>query len=62
VSLNPIPLSVVVVLGFVTVKLKLVEPLSGIEAAPNDFEIVGGATTVTLAFDVLPVPPSFEVT
>src|SRR5882672_8025563 len=44
------------------VKVKLVEPLSGMLAAPNALMMTGGATTVTLALDVLPVPPSVEVT
>src|SRR6266852_3184496 len=44
------------------VKVKLVVPLSGMLAAPNALMITGGATTVTLAFEVLPVPPSVDVT
>src|SRR5256885_13802794 len=31
-------------------------------AAPNALMITGGAATVMLAFEVLPVPPSVEVT
>src|SRR5882757_1032351 len=44
------------------VKVRLVEPFSGIEPAPKALIITGGATTVMLEFDVLPVPPSVEVT
>jgi hypothetical protein len=44
------------------VKVKLVEPFSGMLAAPKALIITGGAATVTLALDVLPVPPSVEVT
>src|SRR5215471_11092104 len=44
------------------VKVRLVEPFNGIEAAPNALMITGGATTVIDAFAVLPVPPSVEVT
>jgi hypothetical protein len=44
------------------VKLKLVEPFNGIEAAPNALEIVGGPTTVMEALEVLPVPPFVELT
>src|SRR6266567_888458 len=44
------------------VKVKLVEPLSGMLAAPNALMMTGGATTVTVALEVLPVPPSVEVT
>jgi hypothetical protein len=36
-------------------------PFSGIEAAPNVLLITGAPTTVMLAFEVLPVPPSVEV-
>jgi hypothetical protein len=62
VSLKPTPVNVAVVLGLVTVKLKLVEPFSGMLAAPNAFVRVGAATTVMEAFEVFPVPPSVEVT
>src|SRR5262249_4643197 len=62
VSLKATPLSAVVVLLFWMVKVKLVEPFSGIEAAPKALMITGGATTVIEAFAVLPVPPSVEVT
>jgi len=62
VSLNATPLSAVVVLLFWMVKLSEVEPFSGIEAAPKALMITGGPTTVIEAFDVLPVPPSVEVT
>jgi hypothetical protein len=44
------------------VKLKLVEPFSGMEAAPNALMITGGPVTVMDAFEVLPVPASVEVT
>src|SRR5215831_19757906 len=44
------------------VKVRLVEPFKGIEAAPKALMITGGATTVIEAFEVLPVPPSVEVT
>src|SRR5260370_39316794 len=62
VSLKPIPLSTVVVLLFWMVKVNEVVPLSGMLAAPNALMITGGATTVILALEVLPVPPSVEVT
>ena len=44
------------------VKVNEVTPFSGIEAAPNALMITGGDVTVIVAFDVLPVPPSVEVT
>src|SRR5713226_1778642 len=44
------------------VKVRLVEPVSGMLAAPNALMITGGATTVMLALEVFPVPPSVEVT
>src|SRR5262249_38887342 len=40
----------------------VVDPFNGIEAAPKDLMITGGATTVIEAFEVLPAPPSVEVT
>ena len=62
VSLKPTPVSATVVFGLVMVKLSEVEPFSGMLAAPKTFAIVGGATTVMEAFDVLPVPAFVEVT
>src|SRR5882724_4771524 len=62
VSLKPTPPSAVVLLLFWMVKLNEVEPFNGILAAPNALMITGGAVTVMLAFAVLPVPPSAEVT
>src|SRR5712691_11066856 len=44
------------------VKLRLVVPPSAIEAAPNALLSVGGAITVIEALEVLPAPPSVEVT
>ena len=38
------------------------EPFNGMLAAPNALMITGGPVTVIEAFDVLPVPPSVEVT
>src|SRR5262249_36080557 len=62
VSLKATPVSPTVVLLFWMVKLKLVEPFNGIEAAPKALLMVGGATTVIDAFAVLPVPPLVDVT
>ena len=61
-SVNAIVVRAVVALGFVTVNVRDVEPLSGILAAPNAFARVGGVTTVSVALEVFPVPPSVEVT
>jgi hypothetical protein len=61
VSLNATPVAATAVVFWI-VKLRLVEPFSGIEAAPNALLIVGGPTTVMLALDVLPVPLSVAVT
>ena len=44
------------------VKVKLVAPFSGMLAAPNALMITGGATTVTLALDVFPVPAVVALT
>jgi hypothetical protein len=56
VSLKPTPVSAVAVFGLVMVKLSEVDPFSGMLGAPKAFEIVGGATTVIEALEVLPVP------
>ena len=58
VSLNATPVRspAAVVFGLLMVKVTVVVPFNGIEAAPKPLEIVGGATTVIDAFDVLPVP------
>jgi hypothetical protein len=61
VSVKPTPVNAVGLL-FWMVKLKLVEPFSGMLAAPNALIMTGAPTTVMEAFDVLPVPPSVEVT
>jgi len=63
VSLNAIPVSDVVLLaGLVMVKVAVVVPFTGIAAAPNALEIVGGATTFSRAvLLVVPVPPWVEV-
>jgi len=44
------------------VNCRLVEPFSGTLPAPKALMIVAGATTVIEAFEVLPEPPSVEVT
>ena len=62
VSLKPTPVSVVVVLLLFTVKLKLVEPFNGIEVGLKTVAMEGGATTVSEALEVLPVPALVEVT
>jgi hypothetical protein len=46
----------------VTVKLREVEPFSGIFAAPNVFLMVGTAATFKFAVAVFPVPPIVDVT
>jgi hypothetical protein len=44
------------------VNVSEVEPFNGMLAAPNALIMTGGATTVIEALEVLPVPPSVEVT
>src|SRR6478609_1681184 len=63
VSLNAIPFSALVLLaGLVIVKVAVVVPFTGMAAAPNALEIVGGATTFSGAvLLVVPVPPWVEV-
>lgn len=61
-SVKPTPVRALPEFGFWIVKLKLVEPFSGMLAAPNAFVSAGGPETVRLAFEVFPVPPLVEVT
>ena len=61
-SMKATPVSPVALFGFVMLNVTLVVPFSGMLAAPKDFVIVGGTTTMTLADAVLPVPPLVEVT
>src|SRR5262249_41684358 len=61
-SINPTPVRVVVALLLVIVNVSVVVPPSGIVAAPNDFEMVAGPTTVMVAvLLVAPAPLSFEL-
>jgi len=62
VSVKATPERLWVTLLFRTVKLSDVEPFSGMLAAPNDLVIAGGAVEVTVALEVLPVPPLAELT
>src|SRR5258706_601745 len=63
VSVNATPVSgSALAAGLVMVKVSEVVAFSAIEAAPKALTSTGGPTTVMLAFDVLPVPPSVEVT
>jgi hypothetical protein len=61
-SVNPTPVAEPFPVGLVIVNDRLVDPFSGIDAAPNDLEICGGATTVTVSVALAPLPPSFELT
>jgi len=61
-SVKATPVNPTVVLGFVMVKLREVEPFSGMLAAPKVLAMVGGATTVMEAFEVLPVPAVTSLT
>ena len=62
VSLNATPVSPTVVFELVMVKLSEVEPFSGMLAAPKALMMIGGPITVMEAVEVLPVPPSVDVT
>ena len=62
VSLKPTPVNAVPAFGLLIVKLSEAVPDTAILGAPNALMIPGGATTVMLAFEVLPVPPLLEVT
>ncbi len=56
VSVKPTPLNDDDEFGFATVKVNVVDPFNGTDGAPNDFVRLGGATTVTDALAVFPVP------
>jgi hypothetical protein len=61
-SVKATPLRALAVFGLVTVKLKVLLLFSGTLFGLNDFEIVGGATTIKVSEAVPPVPPSVELT
>src|SRR4029077_5994336 len=62
VSVKAMPESGTVAFGFVSTRSRFVVPPSGIDPAPNDLAIVGGATTVTVAvFEAAPAPDSVEL-
>ena len=61
VSVKLMPVKVPMAFGFVTVKLKLVVPPTGMVAAPKLFVMLGGPSTVMLAVPAVPVPPSGEL-
>lgn len=62
VSLTERPVRPTLELGLVIVNVRLVDPLSGIVAAPKALVMVGGVATLRFAEAVLPVPPLVEVT
>src|ERR1700722_93648 len=61
-SITPTPVSDAVAFGLVIVKLSDVVPFRRMLLAPNDLLIVGGATTVSVAEAVPPVPLSLVLT
>src|SRR5262249_39050686 len=62
VSLTLTPVSPTLVFVLVIVKVSDVVPAITIDAAPNAFAMLGGATTVRLAIAVVPVPPLAALT
>jgi len=62
-SMNATPVSgMVFEPGLTRVNVKLVEPFSGMLAAPNALAMAGGAATAKVAEAVLPAPPLVDVT
>lgn len=61
-SEKPTPVKATVAFGFVSRKLKVVLWVATTLDALNDFEMVGGPTTVNVAIEVFPGPPFVEVT
>jgi hypothetical protein len=62
VSVNATPVSGTPELGFVMLKVRLVDPFSAMLGTPNALVMVGGEATVSVAEAVLPSPPLVEVT
>src|SRR5947207_6603758 len=61
-SVKLTPLSVLAVLGLMMVKLNVLVAFNAMLVGLNPLLMVGGATTVMLAFAAIPGPPSVEVT
>lgn len=62
VSVKATPVSATVALGFRMLNERCVAPFNGILAFPNNFVIIGGATTVMDALEVFPVPATVSDT
>jgi len=62
VSVKPTPVSATPAFGLVTVMARADVPPEAIFAGVNDFTIVGGCKTASVAEALLPVPPSVDVT
>src|SRR5271156_44 len=60
VSVNEMPFTNRLVLLLLRANVRLVVPLSGTVAAPNDLAIVGGLITVRFAEEVFPLPAAVE--
>jgi hypothetical protein len=61
-SVKPTPLRALAVFGLVMVKLSVLLVFNATVVGLKALLIVGGATTVMLALETLPTPPSVEVT
>ena len=61
-SVKPTPVKPALVFGLVSVNVSVEVPPGAIGFGEKDLMIVGGATTVTLAEAVFPVPPFAEAT
>jgi hypothetical protein len=61
-SATETPVRASVEFGLLMVKVRLVDPLSGIVATPNALVTVSGDATLRFAVAVLPVPPLVELT
>ncbi len=60
VSVNPIPVSVWLGFGLLSVKVNVVVPFTGTAGAPNALVMVGGAITLRAAEAALPMPPLLD--
>ena len=62
VSVNATPVSATLAFGFEMLKVRVVDPFTGMLGAPNILRMLGGEATASDAVAVFPVPPLVEET
>lgn len=61
-SAKETPVKATLMFGFLIVNVSVALPLAGIATTENDFVMLGGCATITVAEPVFPAPPSLELT